>query len=190
MKRITPDDIKFSLQEAYNEYRRLRSNVAVKRLHRLEAAGFSEASIYRDYAYILRMPAGKIAPSDIKKALSDMYNFIEGGSTVKAVRSGYQKAASALQSHGYDIKASDVPEFRRFMDSVSDRYGAKRESGSAADVYAEMKNAGLLNSKKNRDEVLRHFDFYRSHLSEVIREKKGTGESLSDIRKRISAKGR
>lgn len=186
-RRLTPDDLTMSISDAYSAYRKLRGNVAMKRFARIKESGYTEAGIYRDYAYIQTMPASKIAPSEIKKALSDLYAFIEGGSRIRDIKQGYSEASEALRASGYNIAPKDVPAFRRFMQGVTDRYGARRESSTPAAMYSELLDAGLMKNQKNREEVLKHFDWYRTHMDEVLKEARNSNRAvkLSDIRKKL-----
>lgn len=179
------------INSAYAEYRQLRYNVALKRLNRLEKAGFTSSDVYREFAWVKNMPAGKIAPSDIDQALSDLKRFLyQKPSTIKGLRESYKSASEALKERGYDIKPKDVPHFRRFMEQVTSRTKARIESASAADVYSEMASKGLLDNEKNRREVMRNFEFYKRNLDAVEREVESTrgkrgGVSLTDIRKKL-----
>jgi len=179
----------YSLQEAYKEYREIRRNVAVKRLNRLEAAG-ETSGVYRQYQWILSQPAGKIAPTDIRKALEDIRHFVNDPmSTIRGIKLARDTAATTLQEHGYDIESKDVDRFRDFMKSVTVRRGAKIESASAADMFVELKNAGGMKSKRSREEVARHFNWYKQNLTKVIGElskSRGRAVDMGELRKRIT----
>lgn len=179
----------YSLQEAYKEYREIRRNVAVKRLNRLEAAG-ETSGVYRQYQWILSQPAGKIAPTDIRKALEDIRHFVNDPmSTIRGIKIARDTAATTLQEHGYDVEAKDVDRFRDFMKSVTVKRGAKIESASAADMFVELKNAGGMKSKRARDEVARHFNWYKQNLTQVVSElskRKGHAVDMGELRKRIT----
>lgn len=191
MPRSNSPDPQGTLSEMYAEYRQLRRNVAVKRLERLEKAGFESSDVFRQYGWIRNRPAGKIAPSEIRQALMDIRRFVtEEPSTVKELRAGYEAASQRLAESGYDIPASDLANFRRFMSGVTSRHGARIESASAADMYSEMRGRGLLNSERNRQEVLAHFNWYKNHMDEIeeaAEEMRGArgGVSLADVRRSL-----
>lgn len=175
----------------YAEYRTLRGNSALKRLKRLENAGFQSAGVYRDYAWLINRPASKIAPSDIQQALADLKRFLyTEGSKVSEVRASYAQASAALKSHGYNIAPTDIPNFRRFMEQVTSRSKARLESSSAADMYSEMSSKGLLDSERNRRDVVANYEWYKRHMDDVedlaeeMRGKRG-GVSLADVRRKL-----
>lgn len=160
-----PEQSTLTIDQAYAEYTRLRRNVGYKRIKALKEFDTRE---YREYRWILDKPASAIPPNEIRQALLDMYKFtVSGRTTVTGAKAAQKRASQRFKEMGYDIPPEHLPAFRDFMQAIADRYGGKISSLRAADMYSEMESKGLLNSQRNRDELLQNFEWYEANIDSI-----------------------
>ncbi len=160
-----PEQSTLTIDQAYEEYTRLRRNVGYKRIKALAEFDTRE---YRENRWILDKPASAIPPNEIRQALLDMYKFtVSGRTTVTGAKAAQERAAKRLQELGYNLTPEQMPHFRDFMDRINARYGGRISSDRAAELYSEMAERGLVESQSNRDELLRNFEFYEENAGEL-----------------------
>lgn len=160
-----PEQSTLTIDQAYAEYTRLRRNVGYKRIKALKEFDTRE---YREYRWILDKPASAIPPNEIRQALLDMYKFtVSGRTTVTGAKAAQERASQRFKEMGYDIPPEHLSAFRDFMQAIADRYGGKVSSLRAADMYSEMESKGLLNSQRNRDELLQNFEWYEANIDSI-----------------------
>ena len=160
-----PEQSTLTIDQAYAEYTRLRRNVGYKRIKALAEFDTRE---YRENRWILDKPASAIPPNEIRKALLDMYKFtVSERTTITGAKAAQARASQRFKEMGYDIPPEQMPAFRDFMQAISDRYGGKITSDRAADIFSEMESKGLVNSQRNRDELLKNFEWYEENIDSI-----------------------
>lgn len=108
----------YTLREIRKEYSRLRA-ISVKRLTRLEKAGFGETSVYKYNVFNVKK-LSELTEKQIPLALSQLARFIDNLlSTVTGQKAQRKQKIEKLQSYGYDINEKNFQSFVDFMELLS-----------------------------------------------------------------------
>lgn len=159
---------------ARQEYSRLRA-IANKRIARLEKAGFESYQ---------KFPTLKELGDLTSQKLGYLRGFVASNWTRSGFRKEYykkedQKTAQALQDHGYNIPASAIKGFTKFMENWRRQEAAHGRRFRASDQTAQVfENAIRLGV--DPDEVVKHMKAFINHAEELARmEAPENGEGLS-----------
>lgn len=143
-------------QEAIHEYSRLRHDVVRRQVERLAEAGLTSTEAYRRGMQIMSRPARGMSGLEAKAALADVSAWLRGKRGVAEVREETfqraakkweqdQRAASTLQSHGYNIRADQMGDFGKYMEQVRQIPGMEQyDSGRIAAAFDALQRMGAF----------------------------------------------
>lgn len=133
-----------TVREARAEYSRLRK-IAVKRLNRLAAAGYSDMATYQRYANAFSPLPKDLSESRVYKKLNEVAHFLSlKSSSVSGEREKLRSTIDTLHELGYDfVDESNIREFGQFMDSLRSYMGGKDldYSEQAIEVFRQALDA-------------------------------------------------
>lgn len=121
---LTITEIKrLSLAEARALYRKERE-IALKRIKRLEASEFKDASIVRRYKNSVVVPPSRVSRQDIAFALRDVQRFNASKmSTVRGQRAYKTKAIKELRRQGYNVTDQNYSMFLEILTRIQSALG-------------------------------------------------------------------
>ena len=144
------------------EYRRYR-NIINKRISALEKAGFGNMEFVTKnkgrFSAISTLTQKQVEQNLARIKAAIQYR----GSTITGAKFMQSKAIQSLQNAGYNINATNIAAFGRFMEKFRATYG-KRAYGSdkAATLFDTIENAGF-----STDEIAKDFELFFENEKKV-----------------------
>lgn len=170
-----------SEHELRKEYTRLRS-IAVKRLARLEKAGYERTSVYKYFKKpVLKKLSDIKTMSNLAKSLAQLAQFIESPlSTVTGQKEQRKSKIEKLQSYGYEIDESNFDNFTEWMELLA---------GQAEDLLYDSEGLvelwETIREKVSPEEVSKDMEWWLDNRYYIMSIPDVKSKSAAEIRKLI-----